>query len=933
MRPLKIVLVFLALLVLLPVAALLVFVVTFDPNSYAPRIIAAVQQATGRQLTLGGPIRLKLTMTPTIEVSDVRLANPAGFADPNLVTLSRAEARIALLPLLSHRIDIINLLLVDPAITLERNAAGRPDWDFSDPAAGSASAAPAANPTSPAPAANPVTTTPAAAPGSAAPTAPPAGRRYQLTLQAVQVRNGLLTFRPAAGQPTSLALASLTGSAAAASAPLHLQAQARYDNAPFNLSGIVGPIERFSGIGSGPWPLDLTLQSGAPAAAPAAAATPAPGSTTAAPAFSLHLQGTVRQPRLGQGYDVTLHGDIPALEALAPLLAPLLAPVLPAGISLPPLHGLSLAARIVDQGSAIPAIDDLALQAGASDLSSLRPGLALASLTLSMPSLDKPLALQAAGTIGTMPLGFSGRIGPPQALFDPALLPASMPPQVNDPVAVKAVAGAATASLNGAIATPRTLAGVALSLTANIPALAALAPLAGQPLPGWTAIQAQATITDPGGLGLRNGIGLNGLTLQMAKAALGGDLALTFGAPPRLQATIAVQQADLDALLAALPPPAPPPATPAPAAPPAAPTAAPPAPPPAPPPAAPLPVIAAVPPVVPPLQLPLGLLHAVNADIQLSADQLIVHQTTYSAIQGHAVLNGGVLTLNPVAAELPGGVVSATASIDASKEPARTSLTANAPALALAPFLQALGLPDTASGTVQARLALTAPGDGLQQMAAALNGQLGLAAVNGVIQGAVLDQLFGDALAATGLPGTLAGPQGPVALRCFALRVDAANGIGTVQALTLDSNRLLAQGGGQIDLGTETLALVLRPQLRLGGNQLSVPVQIGGNFRQPSYAVAGINSLQAAGQAATGLAATGLANPAGNGGNSLLGNIAAAVGLGGAASGDVCPAALALGRLGQPGPAAPASAGAPASLGLPAITAGPRSLLNALFGK
>ncbi len=880
-RPLTIALAVIALLVLLPVMALLAFVVTFNPNSYAPRIVAAVQQATGRQLTLGGPIRLKLTLTPTIEVSDVRLANPAGFADPNLVTLSRAEARIALLPLLSHRVDIVNLVLVGPAITLERNAAGQADWDFSHPAAN-----------------------PAAGPATAPPAAPAAGEPYRLTLQAVQVQNGLLTFKPAAGQPTSLALASLTGSATAASAPLHLQALASYDNAPFNLSGMVGPVERFSGIGTGPWPVDLTAQS-----------------TDAATAFTLHLQGAIQQPRQGRGYDVTLHGGIPALEALAPLLTP----VLPAGTVLPPLNNLNLAARIVDQGSAIPAVDNLVLQAGASDLSSLRPGLTLASLSLAMPSLDKPLALQAAGNLGGMPLLVSGSIGPPQALFDPALLPASMPPQTNYPVALQASAGAATASLKGAIATPAKLAGVALSLNASIPALATLAPLAGRPLPSWTAIHAQATVTDPGGLGLRNGIGLDGLTLQMANAALGGDIAFTFATPPRLQAAITVQQADLDLLLAAWPPPAPPAAP----APPSL-TSPPPTPPVSPPPAAPLPAIAAVPPVVPPLQLPLGLLQTGNADLQLTINQLTFRQTTYSAIQAHAVLNGGVLALNPVTAELPGGGIAAAATIDASKEPARTSLTADAPALALAPFLRAFGLPDVASGTVQAKLALAAPGDGLQQMAAALNGQLGLAAVNGVIQGAVLDQLFGDALAATGLPGTLAGNQGPVALRCFALRIDAASGIGTVRALTLDTSRLLAQGGGQIDLGAETLALLLRPQLRLGGNQLSVPVQIGGNFRQPSYSVAGIDALQAAGQAAPGLTSDG-GGSGGSGGNSLLGNIAATIGLGGAASGDACPAALALGRLGQAGAAAPAAGSA--TPGLPSITAGPKSLLNALFGK
>ena len=61
------------LVILVPAIGAVVFLLNFNPNNYAPDLIAAVQQATGRQLTLGGPLRLGLSLTPTIEVSDAAL--------------------------------------------------------------------------------------------------------------------------------------------------------------------------------------------------------------------------------------------------------------------------------------------------------------------------------------------------------------------------------------------------------------------------------------------------------------------------------------------------------------------------------------------------------------------------------------------------------------------------------------------------------------------------------------------------------------------------------------------------------------------------------------------------------------------------------------------------------------------------------------------
>jgi uncharacterized protein involved in outer membrane biogenesis len=364
----------------------------------------------------------------------------------------------------------------------------------------------------------------------------------------------------------------------------------------------------------------------------------------------------------------------------------------------------------------------------------------------------------------------------------------------------------------------------------------------------------------------------------------------------KLVAAITASQLNLDALLAAMPrnpPPAPAAVlTPNPA--------------PAPPPAS-----------VPPnswltTKIPVSWLHDGNADLQLAADRLVWNQTTYSALQLHAVLNNAVLTLAPVTGQLPGGSVTASAVIDASHDPATESLKLNAPAMAAGPLLKAFNLPASAQGTVQVQLDASGHGDSLQPIMAGVNGQLGLAMVNGVVDGTVLDGLFGSVLRAINLPNNLVGAQGPVAVRCMATRLDATNGVGTFRALALDSNRLRMQGSGTVNFGTDALNLTLRPQVRISGTSFDVPVHVVGSFSAPSTAIA----------------------PGKSGPQSLLGELANSLGLGGSAasSADICPAALSLARLGQPGPAPQAPASAPAASPSP-LPAGPTNLLNAILGK
>ncbi len=842
-----------AAVILAPVAGVGVFIAQFNPNAYAPQIIAAVQQATGRTLRLGGPIQLQLSLHPSLAASNLSLSNPNGFSDPSLLTLDQVQAQIALLPLFSHRVDILNLKLVGPKLYLERDQSGQADWNFA--------AAPAQPGTAPTPANN----------------APPP---YKIALEAVELDNGQIILRPQGlGQPSIIQLTRLTGQASSLTAPLHLSGAATIGTAPLTLQGMVGPVSRLAGMGSAPWPVDLSF-----------------GFAGA----SARLQGLVTRPQNARGYNLALTAAIPALETVSTALPPGWL----GGLNLPALHNVTASATIKDDGAPLPAISNILITAGESDLTNLYPGLTLAALNAQLPSLDGSATLSAKGTLGQLPFVIQGNTTAPSAFIPPALLPASAPPAASFSESLNASLGNASLSLTGGIATPRNLSGAAMALTLNIPDLSALSAAAGQPLPAWKNIVVKTTLIDPGGQGLDHALGLSSLTATMDNASFGGDAGLTFNPAPKLEIDLSIAQANMNALLAALPPAQAAPAVAMPAQPqPAS--------------------------LVPDIALPLNLLRQASADVLLKADSLTYGGATYTALQGHAVLNNGVLTVNPLTGQLPGGAVSASGSIDASVDPAAETLNINAPALALAPFLHAFNLPDNAQGTVQAQLNASAHGNTLPDMLGTVTGRLGLASVNGVVDGSVLSKLFGGALQSAGLPANLAATPGPVSIRCAALAVDATNGSGTVKALTLDSNRLFLQGGGTVNFADEALALVLQPRLKIGGGNVAIPVQVGGTFLAPSYSVASQSAVATAAQAASGLSDGNML-----GASTLLGKAMSAITGSTGNTGDACPAALSLARMGKPGPmpSSPANTPAPATGTSQPQQTGPRSLLNGLLG-
>jgi AsmA protein len=361
MRLGRILLIVIALLVVLPIVGLGIFIATFNANGWKPRIQDAVMRATGRALSLNGPISLKWSLVPTIEAQDVALANIDGGSRPQMWTAQSIEAEVALLPLLSDRIEIPSLTLIKPDVLIETTQDGRGNWVFVKPAAPNATPAPAGTPR----------------------------KSMDIDVASVTINEGTLTWRNGVtGQSITVALNSFELLEPSETVPITFQAVATYAGTRFEAKGETGSAARLRDTAATtPWPVKLTVS---------------------ASGTALTVDGRSTTPLQPVSFSGTVSGKLDDLAQLQPFVP---------GTTLPSLRGLSFSATIANGGPLLTRLSDVTLHAGASDLSAYAPGLMLTQVDVQSPRMDQPIAVQVGGTYAEAPLNITATLGAPNDLI------------------------------------------------------------------------------------------------------------------------------------------------------------------------------------------------------------------------------------------------------------------------------------------------------------------------------------------------------------------------------------------------------------------------------------------------------------------------------------------------------------------------------------
>ncbi len=219
-------------LMVIVIAALLIIPRFIDARHYREPLEKMVSEASGRPFSVGGDVSLSLFPWAGVSFSDLRLGNPAGFAEPDFVTVKAFDVRVKLLPLLSREVHVDRLVVSEPRAFLVKNKDGRVSYEFGSKAAAD----------------------------SKPPAPPPAGLPIQsLAVGEVSIVGGSIALIDHnAGTRHDLSDVNLGLKDVSLERPVQFSLSAAVNRKPVSVHGNFGPVG--SNLGKGQVPLELTVE-------------------------------------------------------------------------------------------------------------------------------------------------------------------------------------------------------------------------------------------------------------------------------------------------------------------------------------------------------------------------------------------------------------------------------------------------------------------------------------------------------------------------------------------------------------------------------------------------------------------------------------------------------------------------------------------------
>jgi len=206
-------------------AAIYVFLYTFDYNKLKPRIAGMVKDATGRELNIGGEIDLAIGLLPALVVTDITFANASWGSQPHMIKIDKLQAQVRLLPLLTKDVELSKIAVAGVTVLLETKPDGQDNWAFPADESSARSAT-----------------------ASGAP---------KISADNIRLQNLDLTFRDGkTGSTTQVHLADLKVGKQAVGDKLAVDLRADYNGQPLTLAGQIGLVRQL--LEAVPFPFELS---------------------------------------------------------------------------------------------------------------------------------------------------------------------------------------------------------------------------------------------------------------------------------------------------------------------------------------------------------------------------------------------------------------------------------------------------------------------------------------------------------------------------------------------------------------------------------------------------------------------------------------------------------------------------------------------------
>ncbi|MEM7590269.1 MAG: AsmA family protein [Cyanobacteria bacterium P01_A01_bin.83] len=225
-------------------------------------------------------------------------------------------------------------------------------------------------------------------------------------------------------------------------------------------------------------------------------------------------------------------------------------------------------------------------------------------------------------------------------------------------------------------------------------------------------------------------------------------------------------------------------------------------------------------------KLSIGSLHLPVADEQNTPLIFNKFETSLSSQQGN-------LQFSNLAFDLPGsGSVSGTAALNGHGKTAALSTDLRVNKLILGKSLSHFGVSDLVEqGSLDLNLKLNARGNSMSALAASANGLVDVNMTTARLGNINVEQI--DNELATSLI-SLASNNQATTVNCLVSRWSITNGIATTDLTVADTTHIAMQGTGSIDLGQETLDIIVAPRPKnLGQLNVSAPIVINGSLIKP----------------------------------------------------------------------------------------------------
>jgi|GEM_PF-4524477 len=794
-----------AAVILIPVAGVAIIAATIDPNDYRDRIAAELKAATGREVTLAGPMKLGISLNPGLIVNDVTIGNIQGGSRPEMAKIESLEVQVSLMPLImSRKIEVRKLIMVGPDIVVESLADGRKNWVFEKPGAAQAAAAGASEPAKQAKMSLPV-------------------------FDAVRIERGKIAYRDAkAGQKHDLVIDTLETKLTGPNDPLPIEVKGQIDGTPLDLTGelkALSPLMANEGyvpvvlkgeaagikididaraglgtvLGMGEGKINLSGQSLDMLAALTGMDLPK------LPPFK--MAGTIKTTPDTAEFDKVTASIGSAEFAVTGKLAK-------SGSS----NSIAITAKVPQPqelakafGKDVPLDQPLALTATVTGTLD-KPESKDLSLTYGPASVRGPVALDLTGKdpkittdiVATVPDGkvLTGPLGLKKDIAGPVTLVA----KVSGPLSALALRGIEVKLLDASL----TAQGTAVvmggaeprfdgDVSFNAPTPAALAALGGIDLPLKQPMSFTGKVAaSPASVAVSNMNFKAGSTdiKGSASAALGG-------ARPKIVANLTSPLIDLDSLL----PPAAEGKGGTPAAPAQAKTKA-----------------------FDDTPLPLDGLKAVDADVTLSVAKIKSGELILSDVSLATKLANSSLSVTPLDFTVADGKVKGLVAFNGNDGQTRFQLTGKG--VDTKKLLVALGQNPIIETGVDMTIDLTGKGLTAHDLVASLDGNTHIVTTRvGILNHRFIEPLSGD-LAKLLIPTHSGSDQ----LQCFVSDTAWKDGVGSIKTLGMDSKILSVAGKGQVDLGKEVLDLRFDPRKREQSlTSLAPPVDVDGTLMQPRF--------------------------------------------------------------------------------------------------